>query len=84
MNNIGAGLPIFSDTSKKYSIKASDWEKKFRIKGNRNSDLLKHLPPLCIKEPAVQGLGSDKAKTLDLYSLTMHLGTDVINTNSTT
>lgn len=53
MNNIGAGLPIFSDTSKKYSIKASDWEKKYRIKGNRNSDLLKHLPPLCIKEPAV-------------------------------
>lgn len=32
MNNICTGLPIFSDTSKKYSIKASDLEKKVRIK----------------------------------------------------
>lgn len=36
MNNIGTGLPIFSDTSKKYSIKASDLEKKFRNKRKQN------------------------------------------------
>ena len=81
MNNIGTRLPTFSDTSKKYSIKASDLEEKVRIKGNRKSDLLTLLPPLWIKEPVVQGLIK---QDLDLYSSTQHLGTDVINTNSTT
>ena len=83
MNNIGTRLPIFSNISKKYSIKASDLEKKVRIKGNRKSDLLTLLPPLCIKEPVVQGLIKQDLY-LDLYSSTRHLGTDVINTNSTT
>ena len=71
MNNIGTRLPIFSDTSKKYSIKASDLEKKVRIKGNRKSDLLTLLSPLWIKEPVVQGLIKQDLY-LDLYSSTQH------------
>lgn len=60
MNNIGTRLPIFSDTSKKYSIKASDLEKKVRIKGNRKSV----DTSTSIVDKGTSCAGTDKARPL--------------------